>query len=87
MMDPQFYVIPTSLIISNTTNFTIILNEPKITVDLYNFSLLVDSTSLVCGDASGITFCGERIINIWDIDNNVFIDTSTSTLLSLNSTS
>jgi hypothetical protein len=42
--------------------------------------------SLVCGDASGINFCGSREIVIWDSNLNSFHNLQSSTLLTLDIT-
>jgi hypothetical protein len=63
----------------------------KIEVDLYgpavyisaNFSSYTDSTSLVCGDATGTKFCGNRNPIIWDIDLNSEVLISNSTLIKI----
>ena len=40
--------------------------------------------SLVCGDGTGTTFCGDRTIYIWDNDKSTEHVISTSTLFSFN---
>jgi hypothetical protein len=48
---------------------------------------LTDTVSLVCGDATGNTFCGSREIVIWDTKLNSIHDLSTSTLFTFDYTS
>jgi hypothetical protein len=48
---------------------------------------LMDSVSLVCGDATGNTFCGSREIVIWDTNLNSVHDLSTSTIFTFDYTS
>jgi hypothetical protein len=46
-------------------------------------SQLTDSISLIYGD--GTSYCGLKMIEIWDTDSNSLIDLSTFTLLKYNS--
>ena len=67
---------------SNITDFRIQLSDDPLYIKLNKISLLIDSVSLVCGDATGTTFCGDRAFAIWDYDNNQEINLSDSTLFS-----
>jgi hypothetical protein len=48
---------------------------------------LMDTVSLVCGDATGNNFCGSREVVIWDTNLNSIHDLSTSTLFTFDYTS
>ena len=44
------------------------------------FSTLVDSVSLMCGNKDGTTFCGAREIVVFDLDTFTELNLTTSTL-------
>ena len=56
-------------------------------VTLFNTSTLTDTTSLVCGDATGLTYCGNREILIWDNTLNKVHNLTGSTLFTLHENS
>jgi len=86
MMAPQFYNETKNLIISNTTNFTLTIGDPLVTYNLTNIKLFADTTSLVCGDSSGINFCGSRTLSLWEIWDGEEVIINNSTLISINQT-
>jgi hypothetical protein len=69
--------------ILNVTKIEIELNGQSVFIST-KFASFTDSTSLVCGDATGKIFCGNRIPTIWDINLNAEIDISSSTLFKIN---
>ena len=70
MISSKFFYSPTSLLISNITNYTFVIGDDPLILDVINITLLTDSVSLVCGDGTGMTFCGSRQLIIWDSDAN-----------------
>ena len=66
----------------NVTKIRIDLNGQGVYI-LAKFDTFIDSTSLVCGDATGTKFCGKRIPTIWDVNLNAEVNLSSSTLLHL----
>lgn len=49
-----------------------------------NIPTFADSKSLVCGDASGTTYCGARTLRVIDVTNGVDHDVATSTMMTFN---
>ncbi len=64
------------------TKIEVDLNGPGVYISA-NFASFPDSTSLVCGDATGTKFCGNRIPIIWDMNFNTELKISDSTLFKL----
>ncbi len=64
------------------TKIEVDLNGPGVYISA-KFASFPDSTSLVCGDATGTKFCGNRIPIIWDINLKAEIKISDSTLFKL----
>ena len=76
MIDSSQYKSPN---IGALLNLTINLGQSPITFDVSNFYTMTDSISLICGDGKGVTFCGSRILAIWDnISNDMDGDLVTS---------
>jgi hypothetical protein len=68
-----------------STDINVWLNAVAISVQTFIYRL-TDSLSLICGDKTGTTWCGNRIPIIWDADNNQEYDmTQPNSLLSFNS--
>ena len=67
--------------------FTVYLNQLGFNLSLFNISTLTDTVSLVCGDGTGISYCGKRELIIWDNDLNQQHSLIGSNLFSLSGTS
>lgn len=48
------------MITSGETNVVIYLNQNPVVLSLFDITKLTDTTSLVCGDGTGLTYCGDR---------------------------
>jgi hypothetical protein len=68
-----------------STDINVWLNAVAISVQTFIYKL-TDSLSLICGDKTGTTWCGNRIPIIWDADKNQEYDmTQPNSLFSFNS--
>ena len=71
--------------LSNSSNFDMVVGDAPIIVNIFNITQFTDSVSLVCGDATGTTFCGPRQLIIWDTDANSEVNLLSSSLFSFDS--
>ena len=70
-MDSQYFFDPGNLIIAGSSQIEILIGGSPVVIQLNNnIQNLNDSVSLVCGDGTGYTFCGNKTLVIWDLKNN-----------------
>jgi hypothetical protein len=65
-MDSSVFQSVSSLITSGETFVTIYLDGQASIISLFDITKLTDTVSLVCGDGTGISYCGARQLIIWD---------------------
>ena len=82
-MRSGYYTSVSSLIISGEDYFTLYFKETQIKISLFDVSTLTDTISLVCGDSTGLTYCGNRELVIWDNKRNQLHTLTGSNLFSL----
>lgn len=58
-------------------------SSPAHSFDVYDWTLLTDAVSLVCGEADGVSECGSRELYFYDLLKNQEHSLDGSSLLSL----